>query len=187
MHRSFIWSTKPGLSTCALLKRFSGVITFLRAIYSLDVITCLTIFSYLEPGYLDSLASVSPSIHTPNILTCFEGFSSFLWPCSIGAKGAKSVDYNILLTFFAYFLGYSPSLSTNIRGVKVIGIGNTLIKDAYTWGFCIKVANTDNTGTKNPDTEFVCIIGIYNSACTRSTCVSGPSTVKRLEMHQQCY
>ena len=50
------------------------------------------IFSYLDIGYLNSLASLSLLVHAPNMLTCSRGFPSFLPSLSTEKKGANSAD-----------------------------------------------------------------------------------------------
>ena len=56
--------------------------------------TCPIIFSCLNIGYLNSLASLPLSIHTPNILTYFGYFLSFSRSLSTKKKIAKDADIN---------------------------------------------------------------------------------------------
>ena len=72
--------------------------TFLRAIYSLGMTTCPAIFSCLVARYLDSLASVSPSVHAADTLTRSWSFSDFQWPsssddkCSMGTNRGACIE-----------------------------------------------------------------------------------------------
>ena len=58
----------------------------------LRLMTCPTIFFYLDIGYLDSLAFLFSLVYTPNILTCFESFLNFLLSLLIQEKGIQSAD-----------------------------------------------------------------------------------------------
>lgn len=67
---------KLDLSTHALFGKLSEVTTFLGAIYSLRIMTCLAFFSYLEIKDLYTLASVSSSLY---IFYKFSFFKSYIF------------------------------------------------------------------------------------------------------------
>ena len=147
---SFISFTKQDLSTHALLKKFSGVMTILEATYSLGMMTCLAIFFFLEAGYLDSLASVSPSVHAADTLTCSGGFSGFLQPNSSDDKGSKGTNRGASIE-----TARIGSTSTRDTCSGDTCIGNTSAGGVYARSACIGVACIGNTSVWGVGTESI--------------------------------
>ena len=137
---SFILFTKQDLSICTLLERFSGVTTFSGATYFLGITTSPAIFSYLEAGYLDSLASVFPTVYAADTLTCSRGFSGFLRPSSSDGKGSKDTDRGAYIE--AARIGSTCTRDTCSRDAC---IGNTFAREACTRSACIGSAYIGNT------------------------------------------
>lgn len=63
--------------------------TLLKVTNFLELTTCPAIFSCLDAGYLNSLASLSPSVH---MLTCSGGVPDFLPSLLIEEKGTKDAN-----------------------------------------------------------------------------------------------
>ena len=89
------------------------------------------VFFCLHTEYLDILASLSPSVHTSNILTCSRGFP-----------------------------GFPPSLSTEKKDTKGVDIGDPKLGSACAGGSSIKGAGTEGTCIANICTEKACTRGV---------------------------
>lgn len=87
-----LWAYITGRPFCLLLEISLRVTTLLEVINFLESITHPAIFSNLDIGYLDSLASLSLLVYILNMLTCFGSFLGFLLLFSTKEKSAKDAD-----------------------------------------------------------------------------------------------
>ena len=91
------------------------------------------IFFYLNAGYWDSLVSLSPLLHIPNMLTCFGSFLSSPSSLLTKEKGAKNADVS------GPWLGSACTGGFSIKGTDTESacIAGTWARRACIWGTCI--------------------------------------------------
>ena len=162
----FVSSKKRELKPCALLETSSGVTTLLEVINSSGVTTMNTsftsgpaIFSCLDAGYSDILASVSASVNASNMSTRSGGFLGFPRPSSSDGKGAKSTD--------------------KVACIGAAGIGSTCTRDT-----CARGTDAGDTSFAGG----VCVKGAFvGGACAESTYAGGASAIEHSEMHLQSF
>lgn len=112
---------------------------------------------------------------------------------------------NIILTWFTSFSGCLSLLSTDIRVTKGTNIGNPWLKGAYARGFCIKSANTEDTGIRSTCIRSTYVnksIGIRNTFSTKGVyikstfdevayaqnmCAGSVSVIKHSKMYLQSF
>lgn len=149
---------------------------------------CLTIISYLDTEYLDSLASSSLLIHAPNILTCSEGFPDFLPSFSTEEKGTKGTNVD------GPWLGSTYVRSAYTRGACT---GSTYTKSACTGivskeGAYVKGTDIEGTGTESISTKSTYIKGAYTrgifsvGACTRASTYSDDTCTRTADIKSTC-
>ena len=162
----FVSSKKRELKPYILLGTSSGVTTFSEVINSSGVTTMNTsfrsgpaIFSCLDVGYSDILASVSALVNASNMSTHSGGFPGFPRPSSSDGKGAKGTD--------------------RVTCTGAAGIGSTCTRDTCARG----TGAGDTSSARDP-----CVKGAFvGGACAESTYAGGASAVEHSGMHSQSF